>query len=357
MPSERTRNFIVGVTILIALGALMWGIFILGKFPTWGGTRPYTVTLFADNANGSVPGSKVDLNGVNVGQVTDVHLDLDKSGRLIAKITLQIDGHTSIPASAVAYLGRPTAGIGSTYVSIAAVDLKPPLLAKNGTATLAAVPADNSLIPAAITEDITTLQKNISGLTLQLTEVAKDLHGLLAYAPPELAEGTEHPGTNPATSPSENISTVVIRLNRTVASIQKLLGDPKLQQNIRTVVQNLADASSQLKGTMENLNSAIVTAKQTAGSFNAAATRASATLDTTQAQVLNISEHLVTLLDGLNKNINAIVQGDGTTGKLVNDPRLYDELVDLASNLKTTVNDLDFIVKKWKDEGVNLHLK
>lgn len=357
MPSERTRNFIVGVTILIALGALMWGVFILGKFPSWGGKRPYTVTLVAENANGSVPGSKVDLNGVNIGQVTEVHLDQDSSGNLIAKITLQIDGNTSIPTSAVAYLGRPTAGIGNTYVSIAAVNLKPPLLPRNGTATLHAVAADNSLIPPAITQDITTLQKNISGLTVQLTEVAKDLHGLLAYAPPELAEGTAHPGTNPATSPSENISTVVIRLNRTVASIQKLLGDPKLQQNIRTVVQNLADASSQLKGTMENINAVIGTAKETAASFNTAATRASATLDTTQAQVLNISEHLVTLLDALNKNINAIVKGDGTTGKLVNDPRLYDELVDLADNLKTTVSDLDFIVKKWKDEGVNLHLK
>jgi phospholipid/cholesterol/gamma-HCH transport system substrate-binding protein len=354
MPSERTRNLIVGATVLVAIGGLMWGVLILGKFPSWGGPRPYTVTLLSPNANGAGPGSKVDLNGVNVGQVSSVSLVPDPDGKLIAHIVVQIDGSTNIPADAVAVLGRPTAGIGSAFVSIVAVTLKPPLLPKNGSATLPAQPDANGLIPNVVIEDINTLQKNMSVLSGELTVVAKDLHGLLAYAPPDALTNT----TNPAsTQPLENVSTVIIRLNRTVASIQNLLGDPALQQNVRTIVQNLADASSQLKTTLQNINTVVASANTTVGSFNTAATQASATLQSTQIQIVKISERLVTLLDQLDKTTTALTQGNGTTGKLINDPRLYEGLVDLSTSLKNTVNDLDFLVKKWKDEGLPLHLK
>jgi hypothetical protein len=31
--------------------------------------------------------------------------------------------------------------------------------------------------------------------------------------------------------------------------------------------------------------------------------------------------------------------------------------VDLSKSLKSTVDDLDFLLNKWKEEGVNLKLK
>jgi phospholipid/cholesterol/gamma-HCH transport system substrate-binding protein len=357
MLSERTRNVIVGFTILVALVLLMWGIFVLGMLPAFGHKRPYTMTLIADNANGAGPGSKVDLNGVNIGQVTDVKLALDANKHIVAHVVLQVDGETDIPSSAQAVLGRPTAGIGNAFVSILAPDMQGTVLPHDGSATLPAVPADPSLIPKSVVEDITNLQKHMSGLATELTTVAKDLHGLLTYAPPELVSATNPAGGNAATRPTENISTVVIRLNRTMSSIQSLLGDPALQQNIRTVVQNMADASTQLKATLQNVNATLSTANTTVGTFNTAATRASATLETTQTQVVRISEKLVTLLDSLDQTTRQIAGGKGTTGKLITDPKLYDGLVDLSTSLKNTVNDLDFIIRKWKDEGVDFHLK
>jgi phospholipid/cholesterol/gamma-HCH transport system substrate-binding protein len=355
MLSERSRNTIVGATILVALVGLMWGIFVLGMLPAFGHKKPYTLTLITFNANGIAPGGKVDLNGVNIGQVTDVKLVPDSQDRITAHVILQVDGETNIPASAQALLGRPTAGIGNAYVSIVAGDAKPPLLSHDGSATLNAIPADSSLIPKSVVDDITGLKKDMSGLAVELTTVAQDLHGLLAYAPPELTAATGPAGAS--TRPTENISTVVIRLNRTVASIQSLLADPALQQNIRTVVQNMAEASAQLKTTLDNVNKTLATANTTVGTFNTAATRAADTLDTTQIQIVKISERLVTLLDSLDKTTREITSGKGTTGKLISDPKLYDGLVDLSTSLKNTVNDLDFLIQKWKDEGLPLHLK
>jgi phospholipid/cholesterol/gamma-HCH transport system substrate-binding protein len=80
-------------------------------------------------------------------------------------------------------------------------------------------------------------------------------------------------------------------------------------------------------------------------------------LETTQAQIAKTSERLADLLASLEKTTNAIAEGKGTAGKFVNDPRLYDGLVDLTKSLKSTTDDLKVLIQKWSEEGVPLHLK
>ena len=59
----------------------------------------------------------------------------------------------------------------------------------------------------------------------------------------------------------------------------------------------------------------------------------------------------------IEKSTRELTEGSGTTGKLINDPRLYDGLFDLSKSLKKTADDLDFLIQKWKDEGLDLRLK
>jgi ABC-type transporter Mla subunit MlaD len=81
MISERPRNLLVGLTMLVALGIFMYGIFLLGKFPQIGGLRPYEITLMPPNANGVTAGSQVQVNGVYAGEVKNVYLVADASGK------------------------------------------------------------------------------------------------------------------------------------------------------------------------------------------------------------------------------------------------------------------------------------
>ena len=81
------------------------------------------------------------------------------------------------------------------------------------------------------------------------------------------------------------------------------------------------------------------------------------TLTATQREIQRVSQQLVEALGQIEKSSRELTEGNGTTGKLVNDPRLYESLIDLAASLHKTVDDLDFLVQKWKDEGVNLRLK
>jgi hypothetical protein len=41
----------------------------------------------------------------------------------------------------------------------------------------------------------------------------------------------------------------------------------------------------------------------------------------------------------------------------VNDPRLYDGLVDLTKSLQSTLDDLNVLIRKWREEGVKMQLK
>jgi phospholipid/cholesterol/gamma-HCH transport system substrate-binding protein len=367
MISERPRNFIVGLTFLLALAVCMYGIIFLGKFPSFGAIRQYTVTLSTPNANGVNSGSKVEFNGVYAGQVESTWLASDNQGRAVVFVRINIDPKIDLPASATASMERPTA-VGNPYVALSAAEFKPPFLPRDGSATLDATAAESSLIPKEVFADVHALKTELTLLSQNLSKVATDLHVLLDYTPPE-AVANANP--NDPNRPRENISTVVVRLDRTVASLQTLLTDPKLQGQVRDAVQNISDAAGQLKttlakfdktlddagGALTSFNTAATSIGSAAASFGGTATQATAAIQGIQKDADKVAQQIVETVAQLDKSIRQITEGKGTTGQLVNDPRLYEGLIDLSKSLKTTVSDLDFLINKWKDEGVNLNLK
>jgi ABC-type transporter Mla subunit MlaD len=365
MLSERPRNIIVGLTFIAALSLCMYGIVLLGKFQSIGGLRQYPVILMANNANGVGAGAKVEMNGIYSGQIESTWLADNGQGELVAYLKMNIDLNVNIPVSATASLQRPLT-MGNPYVDIQATDSKGPFLAKEGRPpVLAAVAAESNLIPKEVFEDIRLLKGDLTTLSHQLGTVAQDLHVLLVYTPPEAVENAN---PNDPNRPRVNASTAVIRLDRTIASLQQLLGDPKLQGQVRTIVQNIAEASERLKSTLEKVDTMLANANaaatnigtavtSAAGAFGSAATQAASTLQATQKDINRVSQQLIETLAQLEKSSRDITSGSGTTGKLVTDPRLYENLVDLSRSLKKTVDDLDFLVNKVKDEGIDLRLK
>lgn len=342
MLGEKTRNIIVGITMLLALVALMIGVIILGKFPFTQGLKPYTVVVNAHNAMGLTPGNHVDFNGVIIGSITTVELQPDLRG---VKLTLSIDNSVDIPTNAVAVVGRQT--IGTSYVTIS---LPPPpasapvlatatkMLPKDGTAIMQAQPADNGLIPQSALDDITRVSTSI---TERKTLAEFDL---------------EDPRTRVA-----NISILVQRLERDAQAFEQLIGDPKVQANYKLIVENIAAISTDLRNSMKKLDDTIARANtnidKIGTSVSAAATQTSATMEATRASILSTTQRAAELLASLQKTTDSIAQGQGTAGKLVHDPRLYEGLVDLTKNLKTTTDDLHVLIQKWSEEGVNLKLK
>jgi hypothetical protein len=45
-------------------------------------------------------------------------------------------------------------------------------------------------------------------------------------------------------------------------------------------------------------------------------------------------------------------KGDGTVGKLLNDPALYQNFNDAAERIQKAVDEMKLLIEKWKAEGV-----
>jgi phospholipid/cholesterol/gamma-HCH transport system substrate-binding protein len=347
MITERVRNILVGLTLLATIVVAVIGSLILGKVNSVT-SPPYEVKVTTGSSGGLTSGSKVDFNGVQVGAISKVELTADMRG---VNIVLAIQSDVKIPTGSYVVIGKQT--LGSSYLSV----VLPPtptegFLPTNGTAVLPSKPVDSGFIPQSVLDDVRDLKVTMTKLSEKIAVVADDLHVLLQPVTPEQADQALAQGK----SPVANISTLVQRLDRSVAGLEKILSDPVVQQQTRDLIGNLSAASADLRSLLVSARGSLAKVDTTVEQFGSAATQASGTLSTTQKQILVVSEQLVSVLENLNKTMNAVVAGKGTTGKLINDPRLYESLVDVSTSLQSTMKELTFLLRKWKEEGVNLKL-
>lgn len=357
--SDRTRNITVGLTILIALVICMYGIFLLGKGPTFGKIHQYAVILTTPDANGVTAGAKVYLAGILVGDVESTWVSPNPTtGAMEGHVKLRINDNVDIPANSTATIIRSATG-GNPTVDLASPAAAGPVkpLAKDGNGQLVVTTANSSPFAGIIPQD--TIDK--------LNAAIANLNAQLVFVSPEDVD--KYPIGDPR-RPHPNATTAIARLNRTLKSaqdvfdsVQAVVGNAEFQEHFRDAVANIDAASAQIKTTLaklqtlvDNANGAIGSFNTAAGSINGAATRASAAISSAQTDVDHVTAQLVETLASIQKDLHGITTGNGTAGKLINDPHLYNELTDLATSLKNTSDELEFLLKKWEAEGVNLHL-
>ena len=73
--------------------------------------------------------------------------------------------------------------------------------------------------------------------------------------------------------------------------------------------------------------------------------------------VRKAAEGLSLAIDDTRVILARLIDGQGTAGQMVNDPKLYQALVDSARELNLTITDLRRLVEQWEQEGVYLKLK
>jgi phospholipid/cholesterol/gamma-HCH transport system substrate-binding protein len=361
MLSERTRNYAVGLTMIAALAVFMIAVFKLGNLGMFTHGRPYIVTITAPEAGGVAAGTSVNFNDVIIGSVSSIVLSPDMS-HVIMTLSIQSDMH--IPVNSIASVGKPPT-VGAAYVKFRLPPETPAAttyLPIDGSATVAASTDDGALIPKKTTDTLTSAANEIATVAKRLTTTADNLNDLLAKRS-LMDYNTQDPKTRTA-----NISILVQQINQAVEDIHGILGDPKNRDQIRSILENVSTAAAQIKDTLNQFNTQLASVAKNANNtldkfgtsadtISAAATQASDTLRVTQSQIVRAAEQLSSTLASLTTTLDSINKGKGTAGLLVNDPRLYEGVVDLMTSLKQTSSDLNTLIQKWKDEGLPLHLK
>lgn len=122
-------------------------------------------------------------------------------------------------------------------------------------------------------------------------------------------------------------------------------------------ITRLADSANSVIGDQENQ----ANIKQTLANINVASAQATETLkslknfsDTGEDSVKQIAENLNSTLIKLNDIFAKINEGDGSVAKLINDPQLYENLLDSSQELQLALKQLKIFAAEANEKGIKL---
>lgn len=284
----------VGAAIVIAVFVAFAGIRFFQDVPLFGSS--YTLYAEFDNANGLVSGNPVRMKGVKVGSVERVRLNPETQK---VRVKMKLERGPQIPKGSQATVAGISA-LGGVHVSILPGPKENPQLA-SGT-TLAA-PESSSAISQLKSRAPALAGKADSVLTGANVTIAS-LNRLLQ-------------------SPNSDLRRTLRSLREMSGDLSDITGGEK--KNLRRLIRNLEGISSDLKAfTGENSDSLDLAVRR----LNSALDR----LNKSLASFQNTSAKLDQIATKLN-------QGEGTAGRLINDPSLYMKLDSAAARTNRLLLD------------------
>jgi phospholipid/cholesterol/gamma-HCH transport system substrate-binding protein len=330
MDQPSRRNFLVGVTVLFALLVFAWMILNFGE-KSAGIFTPAKMPLHFDaaRATGLSEGSSVNYLGVPVGTVTSVERSADGKG---VRIEATVRRTPPLPANIYGKIVQYSAIGSGSDLDIEYTGDQP----------------EGELQPDA------QLQAKYVGLQLNLlppeyANTASEI-GRMSLEIRKIAEQLRESGTlKDIDTAVKNLNIQITKAGNAMDSANAILGDETNRQNIKQALANIRNTSDRL---------------QTLGdSIQKASDNASTAVKDVQIRVDDLSKQtgdrilqISTVLTNLQSVMEKIDTGKGSAGQLVNDPRLYQSLVDSSRELAATTADLHRLVQQWEQEGVTIHL-
>ena len=289
---ETTRNFVIGIVAILGVAGFAFLLLLFGNINT-SLRQKYDVAVHANQALGLRLGSQVTLVGVPIGEVKAVTVVIDSENPV--QIILNIEGSIDIPAGVEATVS--TSLIGGT----ARLDFSIPAGYTTGGATL---PHDGNAIVTAKFEGLEerlsrTLSEKLAGLDLamrRIDELGKDA--------------------------------------------QKWLGDEQMLADAKSAV---AKANDLIDATASTVMALTKTANSLQGNANALL-----------ASVQPVFDQLSKTLAQVELLTKQAQDGKGTVGQLMSNPDLYNSLNDSAQRLKSTLGEVELLMKKVRAEGLGV---
>lgn len=284
----------VGVVIILAVVAAVLGVRFFQDLSLFGNS--YQVYAEFEEAGGLVSGNPVRMKGVSVGTVGSVRLDQETQ---TVRARLQLDEGVRIPKGSDARVSG-FSGLGGVHVAILPGPQDNPRLPPDGVLTS---PPEGTVFDRLTDQAPMLASKADSVLTNTNTTMAA------------LSEQLQNPESD---------------LRRALTSTRKITGDLESvteaeKETIRALLQNLRSVSSDLDAFVG----------RNGDSLDVAVQRLNQSLDRLNRSLASFEQTTATL-DTIVTKLNS---GDGTAGRLLNDPGLYIRLDSAAARTNTLLRD------------------
>jgi phospholipid/cholesterol/gamma-HCH transport system substrate-binding protein len=320
MPPNR-KNLMVGLVVLTAMIGLGWMILRIANTSTTLFTRGPRFSLVADRADGVAEGSPVLYLGVNVGRVLGVKRNPDNSSVSIDAI---LNTGEQIPLNVVGNIKAQSALGSSAEINLEPVGAPGKESIRTGQEVRAHF-AGSGLVPPEVVALATQVREqqlikhfdeSVVSMRLQLEKAGKLLDSAGAIV------------SDPAMR--DNVQGTIANVRLTSANLERFSG-------------HLDQLSDQTTATIKEVHDAVADGDQK--------------LDVLSQQLTQRMQQLAEVLDKVDGIAGKVDKGSGTAARLVNDPRLYENLVDSSRDLDVTFKDMQRLVEQWEQDGFSLKLK
>lgn len=357
--NDRTRHIIVGLTGIGGIIGLAGLLMLFGYVPDWL-EKGYIVKVQMPDASGLTPGSRLKLNGIDIGKVQDVHLREPMSLGVV--ITAKVNEEYSLPVGVKASV-TPTFLGGSPALDFDVSHLTDPeiaMLPRDGTAVVNGAAA--SITGQLATQLKTALDRPMAEMT-RLVDSFEQLAGDWSAVARNLKTITDpvSPADVDASGGEKmgNVTTVLARadqrladMKETLAGINSLINDPAMREDLKLSLANLKDASGTIKEVSTDTQALISKAGGSVDKVDTLLDSAKGNLDQLTKRYVAVADDMSGTIMAMRKTIDQVREGDGTIGKLINDPALYNNLNESVKKLDSALIDMKLLIQKWEKEGI-----
>ncbi len=314
--AQRRRDIIVGIFVVAAVCSLVWLIFKFGEFPTVvSKISSFRVLVQFSTVSGVQKDTPVNFCGYQIGRVTHImapQMLKDLSTGLVyhqTKVVLSINKkYANIPSNVVVKLMRR--GLGSSFIELA-VD----------PTSLPAPPRDPNRPETAFL---------IEGMLLQGST------GVTSEFFPEESQ--------------KKLDELVGGLSQLIKNANDVLGDPNNKENLKITLAHLSEATKQADHTLKEFQELAAATTITLKNADAKTTKlVTAMVDT--------SQELSKVISQLRVILGKIDHGQGTAAKILNDGRLYENMLENTQQLQKMVKEIEAFAAEARKKGLKIKLK
>jgi len=346
------RNTMIGAFVIVGLAALSWLMTSFGEMPAFLGGNEYEIRIAVKQPSGIGQGAPINLSGVQVGRVKELrfkdreHLD---SGVLIIGA---IDDEFKIPNTATAMVHPAGLGLGRGYIDIQVVEgEKAPALRPGEEISGIMTDYFEGVIPPALLSTFGRTVTRFGDFLEEITPVADDLHDLLDK---HTVTDVDREATD-LRHLAANVYTVVQRFDTTLKTFNATFGDPEMRQGVLDMIANVRQMSVDGKEAFANIRTTSVDLKASldriAAQIETGIKNTNAHLDQISLDIQPVLHNAAKLAALLVEITQSIEHGEGTAGRLINDPRLYESLLLTSQRLTDLVDTIQRLMATFERNG------
>ena len=324
--NDRVMQFRVGVVVLAT--AIIAGILtvLFGDLPSLV-QATYPLKMSFSDARGISNGTPVRKNGILVGRVTTVELDATGGVSVVA----EIDSHVPIYRDEQPRIASTI--LGDSEIQLVPGSIRPPRQRLATDESLkGAVSKDPFEVFAQLEPKLGSALDSLSQASDSVSKLSANLDKLLLGGDDRFARMVE------------KTEAALDAFNVAMTNVNDVLGDPAARDKIKAALDDLPAVMADLRKTVQGIGTTVDTADRNLRNLEGLTRPLGERGAGMVAQVDRTIGRLDETLQQAALFTKSLNESQGTLGRLVRDPQVYDDLAQAASNVNRLTKELRPIV-------------